>query len=118
MAKPRIFISSTFYDLRHIRTDLERFIRDLGFDPVMNERGAIPYGKSEALEEYCYREIRNCDILIHLVGGRYGSQSKEEPYSISQMELKVARELQKQVYICIERTVRDDRFVFSFWIFQ
>lgn len=105
MAKPRIFISSTFYDLHHIRTDLERFIRDLGFEPVMNERGTIPYGKSEALEEYCYREIRNCDILIHLVGGRYGSQSKEEPYSISQMELKVARELQKQVYICIERAV-------------
>ena len=26
MAKPRIFVSSTFYDLRHVRNDLENFI--------------------------------------------------------------------------------------------
>ena len=87
MAKPRIFISSTFYDLRHVRADLERFIRDMGYDPVLNERGAIPYGKESALEEYCYREIDLCDIVVAIIGGRYGSGSDSEPYSISQMEL-------------------------------
>jgi hypothetical protein len=30
VARPRVFVSSTFYDLRQVRTDLERFIRDLG----------------------------------------------------------------------------------------
>jgi hypothetical protein len=29
MAKPRVFISSTFYDLRHLRADLERFIKEM-----------------------------------------------------------------------------------------
>ena len=30
MAKPRIFISSTFYDLKQIRTDLDNFIKAWG----------------------------------------------------------------------------------------
>jgi hypothetical protein len=37
MAKPRIFVSSTFYDLRQIRSDLERFIKEIGYEPVLNE---------------------------------------------------------------------------------
>ena len=34
MAKPRIFISSTFYDLKQIRTDLDNFtqVSDLDFE--------------------------------------------------------------------------------------
>ncbi|HDI3138782.1 TPA: DUF4062 domain-containing protein, partial [Vibrio cholerae] len=38
MAKPRIFISSTYYDLKHIRSDLERFISEQGYDAVLNEK--------------------------------------------------------------------------------
>ena len=64
MAKPRVFISSTYYDLKSIRADLERFIRDQGYEPVMHERGHIPYGKEDKPEEYAYREIDYCDIII------------------------------------------------------
>ncbi len=39
MARPRVFISSTFYDLKQVRSDLERFINDMGYDPVLHERG-------------------------------------------------------------------------------
>lgn len=42
MAKPRVFISSTFYDLKQIRADLDNFIQSLGYDVVRNEEGAIP----------------------------------------------------------------------------
>lgn len=105
MAKPRVFISSTYYDLKNVRADLERFVRDKGFEPVLHERGNVPYGKESALEEYCYREIGNCDILVALVGGRFGSASKQDPYSISQLEFKTASELQKPTYIFVERDV-------------
>lgn len=105
MAKPRIFISSTYYDLKNVRADLERFIKEHGFEPVLHERGHVAYGKKEALEEYCYKEINNCDILIAVVGGRFGSASKHEPYSISQIEFKTATELHKPIYIFVERDV-------------
>lgn len=105
MAKPRIFLSSTYYDLRYVRNDLERFIRQLGYEPVMSERGQIPFGRNEALEQYCYREINTCDIVVHIVGGKFGSAASQSPYSISQLELKTAYELHKQIYIFVERPV-------------
>lgn len=105
MAKPRIFISSTFYDLKQVRTDLDTFIENLGYDPVRNEEGDIPYGKDDALEEYCYKEIKAIDILVSIVGGRFGSESKKNNSSISQIELKTALKENKQVYIFIEKNV-------------
>lgn len=105
MAKPRIFISSTFYDLKQIRTDLDRFIREMGYESVRNEQGNIPYGKEEKLEEYCYKEIGFVDILISIVGGKYGSSSTYSGYSISQMEINTALKLDKQVFIFIDKNV-------------
>jgi hypothetical protein len=108
MAKPRIFISSTYFDLKNVRADLERFIKTQGFDPVLNERGHIAYGSREKLEEYCYKEIQLSDILVSIIGGRYGSQSKIESHSISNNELKTAIELGKQVYIFIDKNVHSE----------
>lgn len=105
MAHPRIFISSTYYDLKNVRADIERYIKDRGFDPVLNERGHIPYGNEKKLEEYCYKEIENSDILLSLIGGRYGSVSSYETYSISQKELKTAIDLGRPVYIFVEKAV-------------
>ncbi len=109
MAKPRVFISSTFYDLRQIRLELDKFIEMLGYEPVRNEEGDIPYGKEEELQEYCYKEIDNIDILVSIIGGRYGSRASGEEegkeYSISQKELKTAIQKNKQVFIFIQKNV-------------
>lgn len=105
MAKPRIFISSTFYDLRQIRSDIDLFIEGLGYEPIRNEEGDIPYGKEDALEEYCYKEIKSVDILISIIGGRFGSESKRENSSISQTELKTAIKENKQIYVFVEKNV-------------
>jgi len=105
MAKPRVFVSSTFYDLRQVRIDLDRFIKEIGYEGVLNELGNIPYGKDDKLEEYCYKEISNIDILVSIIGGRYGSDSIHENNSISQIELRTALELNKQVYIFIDKNV-------------
>lgn len=105
MARPRVFVSSTFYDLKQIRADLERFIKEMGYDPVLHERGSVPYGSKDKLEEYCYREIRQVELLVSIVGSRFGSQSDHQPYSISQQELKTAYELGVQVFIFVEAAV-------------
>lgn len=105
MAKPRIFISSTFYDLRQVRNDLQRFISEIGYDPIQHERGQVPYGSREKLESYCYKEISQVDIVVNIIGGRFGSGSFEEAYSISQMELKTALDLNKQSYVFVDSSV-------------
>jgi len=108
MAKPRVFISSTFYDLRQVRADLEHFAREIGFEPVLHERGSIPYGSEKKLEEYAYQEVGHSDLLVAIVGGRFGSPSIQTPYSISQSELKKALELGKPVHIFVERSVHSE----------
>ena len=106
MSKPRVFISSTFYDLRLVRLELDKFLRVLGYEPVRNETGDIPYGKSEALENYCYKEIGNVDILISIIGSRFGSSSEgDKARSISNVELRTALKENKHVFIFIEKNV-------------
>jgi hypothetical protein len=77
----------------------------VGYEPVQHERGHVPYGSKEKLESYCYKEIDQVDIVVNIVGGRFGSGSFEEAYSISQMELKTALRLNKQSYVFVDGSV-------------
>lgn len=112
MARPRVFVSSTFYDLKQVRSDLERFILEMGYDPILHERGRIPYGSQEKLEEYAYREIDLSDILVCVIGGRYGTPSAESPYSITQKELKRAIDLGKALFVFVERGVFSEYYTY------
>ena len=116
MAKPRVFVSLTYYDLKHIRASLESFIDSLGFDAILSEKGDIAYDPDIPLDESCYREVRNADIFVLLIGGRYGSEKSEsrtsapkgffERYdSITKMEYASAVEKDIPIFILIERAV-------------
>lgn len=108
MAKPRVFISSTYYDLKQTRENLGQFLTSLGYDPVRNEKGDIPYGNRDALETYCYKEVDNIDIFVSIIGGRYGSESKVGEWSVSNQELRTAISKGKQVYIFIDKSVDNE----------
>jgi len=106
MARPRVFISSTFYDLKSVRAELEASLAQLAYDAVLHERGRVPYEHGKDLENSCYREINNCDIVVAIVGGRFGSQSlADDRLSISQLELKTAIDLDKQLFVFVDRPV-------------
>ena len=106
MARPRVFVSSPFYDLRVVRADIELALSQLCFDAIMSERGRIPYEKDKRLEQSCYREIGNCDIVVAIIGGRTGSTSAiDAQFTVSQLELKTAVDLDKQVFAFVDRNV-------------
>lgn len=72
MAQLKIFVSSTSYDLRMVRSELDRFISDLGHLPVLSEEGDILYDPFSNTHQDCLNEVRKCDLLLLLVGSRYG----------------------------------------------
>lgn len=116
MAKPRVFISSTYYDLKHIRSSLDLFIDSMGFESVLSEKGNIAYIPDTPLDESCYRETGLTDIFVLIIGGRYGSASSDqekkpsrnffERYdSITRKEYEKANENDIPTYILIESSV-------------
>jgi hypothetical protein len=120
MARPRIFISSTYYDLRHIRASLEAFIESLGYDAVLFESGDIPFHPEMKLDESCYAEISNCHILVLIIGSRYGSAASSERISnaesdtekhyqfynsITKKEYEAARDRPIPIFIFVEKGV-------------
>lgn len=105
MAAPRVFISSTYYDLRHVREDIGNFIKSLGYEPVMHDKGGITYTQTETLEESCYSELQNCDIVICIIGNAYGTKSQDGDLSITMKELTSAIKARKKIYIYILKDV-------------
>ena len=114
MARPRVFISSTFYDLKYVRSSLEIFVNSLGFEPILFEKGDIAFIPDVALDESCYREAQNADIFVLIVGGRYGSAStsanqkqthKETYESITRKEFESAQNADVPTFILIEGAV-------------
>lgn len=108
MAKPKVFISSTYYDLKYVREDIERFVLELGYEPVRHETGNIAYVKDAPLEESAYREASLSDIIVSIIGGRYGTTSATRDGSITQNELREALKQGIQVYIFVEQNVHSE----------
>lgn len=119
MAKPRVFVSSTYYDLRHIRNSLETFIESFGYEAVLFESGDIAFHHDTPIDESCYNEIQNCHMLVLIVGGRYGSATSDPTplgedeintalqqfNSITKKEYETARERDIPIFIFVEKSV-------------
>ncbi len=119
MAKPRVFVSSTYYDLKHVRASLDIFIESLGYESVLSEKGDIAYSPDVPLDESCYRDVSNADIFILIVGGRYGSESSDgdkkkskefyERYeSVTKKEFGEAINKDIPTYVLVEQSVHSE----------
>lgn len=128
MAKLRVFVSSTYYDLRHIRSSMEGFIESMGYEPVLFENGDIPFHHDISLAEACYNEVNNSHMLILIVGGRYGSATEErkkktphttiekmyETYnSVTTKEYETARKKDIPTFIFVEKGVKAEYETFK-----
>lgn len=73
MAKPRIFVSSTCYDLKEIRSQIREFILDYGYDPILSEFGDIFFDYGEHPQDSCFKEIEKCQMFVLIIGNSFGS---------------------------------------------
>lgn len=104
----KVFLSSTCYDLSILRETIGKHIKQLGHEAVMSET-SIYYEAHKPMELSCYNEVAESDILIHVIGGLFGSDSKiNKNYSVAQMELLRAIELRKPILVFIDSKVESD----------
>lgn len=115
--KPRIFVSSTYYDLKHVRERLEQFIDNYGFESVLFESDKVTYEFDKPIDSSAYNEVTLCHIMILIVGGRYGSTAtngnisedikkyEQEYISITRREFETAIEKNIPLFIFVEKNV-------------
>lgn len=121
MVKPRVFVSSTYYDLKHIRNNLKNFIESFGYEAVLFEDGDIPYNHLLPIDQSCYSEVTRCHMLILIIGSRYGSPSSDSPEnsddcnpeSVTIREYKTAKIRNIPTFIFIEKNVYSEYQTFK-----
>ena len=112
MPAPRVFVSSTFYDLRYIRENLRFFIGSLGYDPILAEEGAVFYDPTKDVREATVSDVASCQILVLIIGGRRGAVMPQDDTSVTNAEYREAAEHGIPVFVLVERAVLEQYRVF------
>lgn len=114
MAKPKVFISSTCYDLQQIRDSLCTFIKGFGFEPVLSENGDVFYHPDLHTHEACLNEVSNCQIFLLIIGGRFGGKYiYDKSRSITNAEYDAAVKANIPVFTYIKRNVLDNHHLYQ-----
>lgn len=97
----RVFLSSTFYDLKSVRQDLVEFLRASGFEPIVFETaGALP---NIPAADSALQHAAQADICILIVGTRYGAKSEEMGLSYTHQEFRTAMDRGRPIFSFIEQ---------------
>jgi len=100
-----IFVSSTCFDLSQIRTDISEFIKNSGHNPILSEFENFPISPELNTIENCIKIVKeNADILVLIVGSRYGSII-ENGKSITNNEFLVAKQKGIPIFCFIDKTI-------------
>lgn len=135
--KLKIFVSSTCYDLSIIRSQLKSFIENMGYDAVLSEYNDIFYNPQDHTHESCVKEVSNADVVILIIGSRFGGTAvpnvqslidlkslsalslktkileNKEKLSVTQYEIFKAIESDIPVYCFVDESVWHDHRVYE-----
>jgi hypothetical protein len=107
MAAPRMFVSSTCYDLHEIRHSLRNFIAEFQYEPVMSDYGDVFYEFDQHVQDSCLNEIAKSQMYILIIGNNYGSvyhgsaNRDEYPDSVTLAEFRksIALKIPKMIFV-------------------
>ena len=118
--KPRIFISSTCYDLKFVREDLADFVKEYDYEPILSENGDIGYTPGQNLDKSCYDAMQTSDMVILIVGSEYGSAASGEVkdefaeyISITRKEFRTAIDVGIPVFAMIDKKVMTEYGIYE-----
>nr|WP_186322970.1 DUF4062 domain-containing protein [Paenibacillus xylanexedens] len=120
MATPRVFVSSTCFDLSEVRDSLETFIRGYNFVPVLSDKGDVFYSPDLHSHDSCIKEVESCQLFVLIIGGRFGGEYYKDrekkgnlPKSITNKEYLVAKESNIPIFTFIKRNVMENHLMYK-----
>jgi hypothetical protein len=96
--KLQVFVSSTYKDLQPERAAAVRSILNAGHMPSGMEAFAAGNASVwQTIKEW----IDSCDVLMVIIGGRYGEVESESGKSFTQLEYEYAQQRGKEVFALV-----------------
>ncbi|HEX7999371.1 MAG TPA: DUF4062 domain-containing protein [Pyrinomonadaceae bacterium] len=115
--KPKIFISSTVFDLEDARGALKHLLeRDYGLTVYSSETPDFPIMSNKHSYDICLERLKECDLVIALIDKRYGGtyeMNGKTPISVTRKELRVAQEKNIPVWTFVRTETWDERKKFK-----
>ena len=106
--KPTVFVSSTCYDLKHVREELKRFFEEnYGFQTMLSEFDSFPIDPCKGTFENCIENVdKSADIFVLIIGTRYGYIT-DSGKSITNLEYLHAKEKGIPIYVFVDKQLYD-----------
>ena len=103
---PAVFVSSTCYDLKQIRSNIRNFIEtDLGYEAILSEFDSFPLDPDISTIDNCIRVVKHrADIFCLIIGGRYGNIT-DSGKSITNLEYIHARAKGIPIYVFVSKDI-------------
>ena len=87
MAGLKVFVSSTCYDLSIVRSQLRIFLNTMGYNPIMSDYNDVLYDPRIHTHSSCIDEVINSDMLILIIGSRFGG--KGVPEAVEKVDFEI-----------------------------
>ncbi len=104
---PQVFLSSTLYDLRQVRADVSNFVTSLGYSLLDSTDPRFYADPNVDTYQACLEEVKRSDMLILVIGGRYGAQRPGTDRSITSQEWELAHSRGIPIFAFVDRKVWD-----------
>lgn len=104
-----VFVSSTCYELRDLRSAIKAWLTGLGLTPMMSNEGGFPHVDGMPPYATCLRVVEECQLVVGVIDRQYGQKFEDwGPYkqhigcAPTHAELRHALDLGKRVLIYVQ----------------
>ena len=111
----KVFLSSTCYDLRDLRAEIEAFFKAKpGTTTFLSDRTNFPVNAGKHRHDVCIENVANCDLFILVIDKRFGaSYYKDANISITWAEFNMAVESKCQICVFIRTEIWIERQIYK-----
>lgn len=110
-----IFISSCVYNLVDLRAELARYLREIGYRPVLSSENGFPHEGPELQPwESCLPALKRCYLVVLIIDGHYGdslpwenfrAELGEEDISPTHGEYRFAHKHNMRLLVFVRRSI-------------